>query len=50
MRGAYYAYVASALEMGFNPLTLEDFTIETVSNEFHGTLYSKANAYKLQSG
>ena len=46
MRGAYYAYVASALEMGFNPLTLEDFTIETVSNEFHGTLYSKANAYK----
>lgn len=45
MRGAYFAYVAAAKEIGFHPLAIDDFRIETVSKEFHGTLYSKANAY-----
>lgn len=45
MRGAYYAYVALAKTMDFEPLLLSDFDIQTVSTSFHGTLYSKATAY-----
>lgn len=47
MRGAYYAYLKAAHEMGFQPYTVEDFNIEIVSKSFHGTLYSKANAYHI---
>lgn len=45
MRGAYYAYVAAAKQMNFEPLSQNDFQIETVSESFRGTLYSKATAY-----
>ncbi|MHA6258298.1 DHHW family protein [Sporosarcina sp. CAU 1771] len=45
MRGAYYAYVDVAKAMGFEPLEIEDFKFEVVSEDFYGTLYSKASAY-----
>lgn len=39
--GAYYAYCASAKQLGFNAIGLNEFNIETVSSSFRGTLYSK---------
>ena len=44
-RGAYYAYVEiinSFKEEGLEPLPLSAFTIETASDEFYGTTWSKA--------
>lgn len=39
--GAYYAYSASAKQLGFNAIGLDKYNIETASNSFYGTLYSK---------
>ena len=41
--GAYYAYTKWAEEMGFTPWNKEDFIIETASEDFYGTIYSKLN-------
>ncbi len=41
--GAYYAYTAWAAKMGFTPWAIEDFAVETLSEDFYGTLYSKIN-------
>ena len=56
---AYRAYVKSAEALGLSPLKKEYFRIETITNEFKGTLYSKTlsenissdniNAYKSDS-
>nr|WP_187351630.1 DHHW family protein [Brevibacillus laterosporus] len=40
--GAYYAYQALGKQMGFEPKIKEDFRIETVTNGFYGSLYSKS--------
>ncbi len=39
--GAYYAYSAAAKQLGFNAIGLDKFNVETASNSFRGTLYSK---------
>ena len=41
--GAYYAYTELCSKMGITPLDMEEFDIETVSDEFYGTLFSKGN-------
>jgi hypothetical protein len=41
-KGAYYAYVEAGKALGYNPLELNDFIIEQVSDDFYGTLYSKS--------
>lgn len=41
--GAYVGYTAWASSMGFTPLALSDFTIETVADDFLGTIHSKLN-------
>lgn len=48
MRGAYYAYRRTAKDMGLDPYKLEDFKIEQVSNNFYGSLYSKANTRRIK--
>jgi len=40
--GAYYAYQVLGKQMGFEPKIKEDFRIETVTNDFYGSLYSKS--------
>ncbi|QOS98684.1 hypothetical protein JNUCC42_19775 [Brevibacterium sp. JNUCC-42] len=40
--GAYYAYQVLGKQMGFEPKIKEDFRIETVTNGFYGSLYSKS--------
>ncbi len=40
--GAYLAYTKIAEKMGFDPLSKNYFNIETVTNDFKGTIYSKA--------
>lgn len=44
-RGAYYAYKHFIETKGKKPLSEEDFIIETVSKDFLGTSYRKANYY-----
>lgn len=41
--GAYYIYEQLGKEMGYTPLSKDDFTIEKVSDSFEGTYYSKGN-------
>ncbi|MBW8351234.1 hypothetical protein K0H71_17575 [Bacillus sp. IITD106] len=41
MRGAYFAYVQAAQTLGLDPIPINDFKIETVSNDFYGTFASK---------
>lgn len=41
--GAFYAYQAWAEAMGFEVPSLEDVVQTAVSDEFHGTVYSKLN-------
>ncbi|GKX32136.1 hypothetical protein SH1V18_46160 [Vallitalea longa] len=48
MRGAYYAYVKLADAMDIKPLGIDEFDINVVSNDFYGTLYSKANNYRIE--
>ncbi|MCL2096559.1 MAG: DHHW family protein [Oscillospiraceae bacterium] len=51
--GAYYAYVeilkSFNREDGFEPLSLRDFNIEAVSNNFYGTTWSKAGMKWINS-
>ena len=44
--GAYYAYVEWAEAMGFTAWDKEDFSVETVADDFYGTIYSKLNIAK----
>ncbi len=39
--GAYYAYKYAANNLGYNPIALNSFNIEHVSNNFKGTFYNK---------
>ncbi|GMQ65100.1 DHHW family protein [Vallitalea maricola] len=48
MRGAYYAYEVLAKEMGITPIPLNEFHSKIVTEEFYGTLYSKANNYHVK--
>jgi len=43
--GAYYGYEAVVGAMGMEPVDLADFSPETLSDGFFGTLYSKAPAF-----
>lgn len=42
MRGAYYGYEALAKKCGWNYKKEKDYNVEVKSEEFYGTLYSKA--------
>jgi len=46
-KGAFYAYREVAKAMGLIPFELEDFIIETVSDAFYGTFYSKASDNRI---
>ena len=46
--GAFYAYQEVAKAMDLVPYQLDDFTIETVSDAFYGTFYSKASDNRIQ--
>ncbi|MGM8214811.1 DHHW family protein [Bacillaceae bacterium W0354] len=48
MRGAYYAYLEVAKAMGFEPLEIEEFDKQMISNNFFGTYYSKVNDFLLE--
>lgn len=48
MRGAYHAYTTLGDALGFPPYALNDFIIEKVSDDFLGTLYSKAKLANAQ--
>lgn len=41
--GAYYGYTTLADKLGFTPLPLDAFNIQTVSSNFYGSLFSKGN-------
>ncbi len=41
-RGAYYGYKRFLEMEGTKPISIDDFNIETVSDSFYGTYYSKA--------
>lgn len=41
--GAYYGYVAFCETAGLTPYPLDQFTIETVTTDFYGSLFSKGN-------
>ena len=43
--GAFTAYVQWAKSLGLTPFLEEDFNIETVADDFYGTLYSKVHAF-----
>lgn len=43
--GAYYAYMEYSKANNIDYLSLNDFNIEEVTNDFNGTLYSKSNDY-----
>ncbi len=45
-KGAYLAYKAYIEDLGLEAIPEEDFKIETISNDFWGTIYRKANYYK----
>ena len=40
--GAFYGYEEYCQSLGVSPKSRSDFTVETVSDQFEGTLYSKA--------
>lgn len=41
--GAYVGYLAFCEARGLTPIALEDYTAETVSEDFYGTIFSKLN-------
>ena len=43
--GAYQGYLAYCETKGLVPVSLEDMKAQTVTDEFHGTIYSKVNDY-----
>lgn len=42
--GAYYAYLELAKALGITPAERSEFSIETVADDFYGTIYAKAGA------
>ena len=48
MRGAYLAYRELAKALGIKPYEKDDFRIETVSENFFGTLHSKTNTIGIE--
>lgn len=48
MRGAYLAYREAAKVLGVQPYDEGDFRIETVSDNFYGTLHAKVNAIGIK--
>ncbi|WP_186671982.1 DHHW family protein [Sporosarcina sp. BP05] len=48
MRGAYLAYKESAEILGIKPYKEDDFNIETVAENFYGTLHSKTNTIGVE--
>lgn len=46
--GAYLAYVAAEEALSYNALVMGVFDVETASNNFYGTLYSKAGYRRIQ--
>lgn len=40
--GAYYGYAALGSALGYTPKELDDFAVETVSEDFYGTAYSSS--------
>jgi len=46
--GAYYAYLEFCKSNNIEPIKLEEFEIKTVTDNFNGTLYSKANIYSYK--
>lgn len=46
--GAYYAYREAGTALGYAALDLDDFTVEQVSDNFYGTLYSKSGHRFIQ--
>ncbi|WP_342513779.1 DHHW family protein [Sporosarcina sp. FSL K6-1522] len=48
MHGAYLAYRETAKAMGIEAYEEDDFRIETVSENFYGTRYSKANTIGIE--
>ncbi len=40
--GSYYLYRCLAPFLGYTPYNIEDFNVETVTEDFYGTCYSKA--------
>jgi len=47
--GAYYAYKEYCKANNINYLSINDFEIEEVTQDFNGTLYSKSNDYSKKS-
>lgn len=47
-KGAFYAYQTLARQMGLEPQDEEDFRIETGSDAFYGSLYSKSGYRHVQ--
>jgi len=48
MYGAYYAYLEFCKVYNITPISIKDFSIKTVTDNFNGTLYSKANIYSYK--
>jgi len=46
--GAYYAYLEFCKANNIKPLDISDYNIQTVTDEFNGTIYSKANIYSYK--
>lgn len=47
--GAYYAYLEYCNKNNLKSLNINDFKIETITDSFNGTLYSKVNIYSYKS-
>ena len=47
-RGAYYGYTVLMEALGKEPLEMDSFAPETVSNSFNGTLYSQSGIHWLE--
>ncbi|MDT8977896.1 DHHW family protein [Paenibacillus sp. chi10] len=48
-KGAFYAYQQLSREMGFKPMMEEEFDIQTITDDFYGSLYSKSGFRNLHS-
>jgi len=46
--GAYFAYLEFCKINNIEPLSINNFEIKTVTEEFNGTIYSKANIYSYK--
>ena len=47
--GAYYAYIEFCKQNSLEYLPISEYSIDEVTKEFNGTLYSKASLYSLKS-